>query len=158
MAQDRVQSDVLNFTQEFLGMMLGSRRTTVTLIAGALQRAELIEYCAERSKSWIAKGLRQPLATVIASPGIFSPTSMRSPLPAPAQTGLLKRSVPQSAPYRLSDPDCILRHRLCYRTAQTCPMLTCGHALGGFHNKACSTFRWLIATASFCSLAPFGIA
>ena len=44
MAQDRVQSDVLNFTQEFLGMMLGSRRTTVTLIAGALQRAELIEY------------------------------------------------------------------------------------------------------------------
>ncbi len=44
MAQDRVQSDLLNFTQEFLGMMLGSRRTTVTLIAGALQRAELIEY------------------------------------------------------------------------------------------------------------------
>lgn len=44
MAQDRVQSDVLNFTQEFLAMMLGTRRTTVTLIAGALQRAELIKY------------------------------------------------------------------------------------------------------------------
>ena len=44
MAQDRTQSEVMNFTQEFLGMMLGSRRTTVTLIAGALQRADLIEY------------------------------------------------------------------------------------------------------------------
>ena len=44
MAQDRTQSDVMFFTQEFLGMMLGSRRTTVTLIAGALQRADLIEY------------------------------------------------------------------------------------------------------------------
>ena len=44
MAQDRTQSDVLNFTQEFLATMLGARRTTVTLIAGALQRAGLIEY------------------------------------------------------------------------------------------------------------------
>ena len=44
MAQDRTHSDVMFFTQEFLGMMLGSRRTTVTLIAGALQRADLIEY------------------------------------------------------------------------------------------------------------------
>ena len=44
MAQDRTQSEILNFTQEFLAMMLGSRRTTVTLIAGALQRAGLIEY------------------------------------------------------------------------------------------------------------------
>ena len=44
MAQDCTGSNDLAFTQEFLGMMLGSRRTTVTLIAGALQRAELIEY------------------------------------------------------------------------------------------------------------------
>ncbi len=44
MAQDRTQSDVLNFTQEFLAMMLGSRRTTVTLIAGSLQKAGLIDY------------------------------------------------------------------------------------------------------------------
>lgn len=44
MARDRTQSDVLNFTQEFLAMMLGARRTTVTLIAGALQKAGLIEY------------------------------------------------------------------------------------------------------------------
>lgn len=44
MAQDRTQSDVLDFTQEFLGMMLGARRTTVTVIAGVLQRSGLIEY------------------------------------------------------------------------------------------------------------------
>jgi hypothetical protein len=50
MAQDRTQSDILNFTQEFLAMMLGARRTTVTLIAGSLQRANLIEYSRGRVK------------------------------------------------------------------------------------------------------------
>ncbi len=44
MAQDRTHSDVLNLTQEFLGMMLGARRTTVTMIAGAMQDSGLIEY------------------------------------------------------------------------------------------------------------------
>jgi CRP-like cAMP-binding protein len=44
MGQDRTQSDVLNLTQEFLGMMLGARRTTVTMVAGAMQRSGLIEY------------------------------------------------------------------------------------------------------------------
>ena len=44
MAQDRTQVDVLLFTQEFLAEMLGSQRTTVTVIAGALQRSGLIEY------------------------------------------------------------------------------------------------------------------
>ena len=44
MTQDRTHSDSINFTQEFLGMMLGARRTTVTLIASALQKAGLIEY------------------------------------------------------------------------------------------------------------------
>jgi len=44
MLQDRIQDDVLLITQEFLAEMLGSRRTTVTLAAGALQRIGLIEY------------------------------------------------------------------------------------------------------------------
>lgn len=44
MAQDRTQSNVLTLTQEFLGMMLGARRTTVTMVAGAMQRSGLIEY------------------------------------------------------------------------------------------------------------------
>src|SRR5271170_7633337 len=44
MASDRVDSETLNFTQEFLAMMLGAQRTTVTLVAGILQRSGLIEY------------------------------------------------------------------------------------------------------------------
>ncbi len=44
MAQDRVNSETLNFTQEFLAMMLGAQRTTVTMVAGGLQRRSLIEY------------------------------------------------------------------------------------------------------------------
>lgn len=44
MAQDRTGSEDLNFTQEFLAMMLGARRTTVTVIAGGLQRRGLINY------------------------------------------------------------------------------------------------------------------
>jgi CRP-like cAMP-binding protein len=44
MAQDRTGSPVLNFTQEFLANMLGARRTTVTMVAGTLQKGGLIEY------------------------------------------------------------------------------------------------------------------
>jgi CRP-like cAMP-binding protein len=50
MAQDRTQTETLNFTQEFLAMMLGSRRTTVTLIAGVLQKQCLIMYRRGRVK------------------------------------------------------------------------------------------------------------
>jgi len=48
--QDRVQGDVLNLTQEFLAMMLGSRRTTVSAAAGALQSAGFIDYQRGRIK------------------------------------------------------------------------------------------------------------
>ena len=44
MASDRTESNLLRVTQEFLGMMLGASRTTVTITAGLLQRAGLIEY------------------------------------------------------------------------------------------------------------------
>lgn len=44
MAHDRVEGDVLRLTQEFLAEMLGTRRTTVTEIAGLLQRRGFIEY------------------------------------------------------------------------------------------------------------------
>jgi CRP-like cAMP-binding protein len=42
--RDRVESDTLALTQEFLSEMLGVRRTTVTLVARALQAAGLIKY------------------------------------------------------------------------------------------------------------------
>lgn len=44
MVRDRIKSDSLGLTQEFLGQMLGARRTTVTLVAGTLQQSGLIEY------------------------------------------------------------------------------------------------------------------
>lgn len=44
MAQDRTGNEVLNLTQEFMADLLGARRTTVTVVAGALQRSGLIEY------------------------------------------------------------------------------------------------------------------
>jgi CRP-like cAMP-binding protein len=43
-AGDRTQSDSLHLTQEFLAQMLGSRRSTVTVSAGNLQRERLIDY------------------------------------------------------------------------------------------------------------------
>lgn len=44
MCHDRVQSDHLDITHEFLAMMLGTNRTTVTLAAGILHKAGLIAY------------------------------------------------------------------------------------------------------------------
>ncbi len=44
MSQDRMLSDTMPLTQEFLGQMLGSRRSTVTVAAGILQKAGLISY------------------------------------------------------------------------------------------------------------------
>jgi len=41
---DRVQSDRMPLTHEFLGQMLGAPRTTVTLAAGTLHQAGLIDY------------------------------------------------------------------------------------------------------------------
>jgi CRP-like cAMP-binding protein len=42
--RDLVQGDDLNITQEFLGQMLGVQRTSISIVAGALQRAGLIRY------------------------------------------------------------------------------------------------------------------
>lgn len=44
MTHDRVQADVLPLTQEFLAVMLGVHRPSVTLAAGALADAGLIQY------------------------------------------------------------------------------------------------------------------
>jgi len=44
MCQDRVQNDRIPITHEFLAMMLGTRRTSVTVAAGMLHKAGLIAY------------------------------------------------------------------------------------------------------------------
>jgi len=59
MANDRTQTEVLDFTQEFLAMMLGAQRTTVTAVAGELQRQGLIEYRRGRVKILNRKGLEE---------------------------------------------------------------------------------------------------
>jgi CRP-like cAMP-binding protein len=44
MAQDRVKSPTLPITHDFLATMLGTDRTSVSLAAGVLQKAGVIEY------------------------------------------------------------------------------------------------------------------
>lgn len=44
MMHDRLQSDAMPLTHEFLSMMLGTRRTRITEAAGTLQRLGLIRY------------------------------------------------------------------------------------------------------------------
>ena len=50
MAQDRMASDEFPLTQEFVAMMLGATRPTVSVVAGTLQRAGLITYRRGRVK------------------------------------------------------------------------------------------------------------
>ena len=44
MSQDRLDGDLVPLTQEFLAHMLGTRRASVTVAAGILQKARLITY------------------------------------------------------------------------------------------------------------------
>jgi CRP-like cAMP-binding protein len=44
MTHDRVRQDEFHLSHEFLAMMLGSTRPTVTIVAGTLQKAGLIKY------------------------------------------------------------------------------------------------------------------
>jgi CRP-like cAMP-binding protein len=54
---DRVESDEFPLTQQFLAQMLGVRRATVTIIAGALQKARLIDYSRGRIRIVNRRGL-----------------------------------------------------------------------------------------------------
>src|SRR5439155_25940457 len=44
MARDRMERDDFPLTQQFVAMMLGATRQTVTVVAGTLQKAGLITY------------------------------------------------------------------------------------------------------------------
>lgn len=44
MCSDRIQSDHIRITHEFLATMLGTRRSSVTVAAGILHKAGLIDY------------------------------------------------------------------------------------------------------------------
>jgi CRP-like cAMP-binding protein len=57
MTHDRVEGDEFPLTQQFLAQMLGVRRATVTIIAGALQKAGLIDYSRGRIRIVNRRGL-----------------------------------------------------------------------------------------------------
>jgi hypothetical protein len=44
MSHDRIREELLPLTQEFLGQMLGTRRASVSVAAGTLQKAGMIKY------------------------------------------------------------------------------------------------------------------
>jgi len=56
MARDRMESDHFPLTQEFVAMMLGASRPTVTIVASTLQKAGLITY--RRGQITILDGAR----------------------------------------------------------------------------------------------------
>jgi CRP-like cAMP-binding protein len=59
MCRDRMESDTFPITHEFLGHMLGTPRSTVTLAAGILQKAELIHYSRGKVNILNRKGLEK---------------------------------------------------------------------------------------------------
>ena len=59
MSHDRMGSDILPLTQEFIAQMLGTRRASVTVAAGVLQRAGLIRYVRGSVKIADRQGLEE---------------------------------------------------------------------------------------------------
>jgi CRP-like cAMP-binding protein len=57
MSRDRIGSDLVPLTQEFLAHMLGTRRSSVTVAASILQKANLIRYTRGRVNIVNSKGL-----------------------------------------------------------------------------------------------------
>jgi CRP-like cAMP-binding protein len=58
-SRDLAESDNLPFTQEFLGEMLGVRRTSVSLVAHTLQQAGMIQYRRGKIQILDVDGLQQ---------------------------------------------------------------------------------------------------
>jgi CRP-like cAMP-binding protein len=59
MSHDRLESDLIPVTQEFVAQMLGTRRSSVTVAAGILQRAGLIRYVRGSVKITDRQGLEE---------------------------------------------------------------------------------------------------
>jgi CRP-like cAMP-binding protein len=59
MTHDRVRQDEFHLSHEFLAMMLGATRPTVTIVAGTLQKAGLIKYTHGRIRILDRKSLEE---------------------------------------------------------------------------------------------------
>ena len=60
MAQDRTEKDEFPLTQEFVAMMLGAARPTVSVVAGTLQKSGLVTYHRGRVRIVDRAGLEGP--------------------------------------------------------------------------------------------------
>jgi hypothetical protein len=80
MTQDRAKSDTVHLTQEFLGMMLGSGRSGVTIAASTLRAAGFITYA-------------QGVITVLDRPGLQNASCECYAL-AQQQFGVLEKPLP----------------------------------------------------------------
>ena len=67
MCQDRIGSSMVPLTQEFLAHMLGTRRASVTVAAGILQKAGLITYSRGHVNIVAGAGSKAPAANVTRS-------------------------------------------------------------------------------------------
>ena len=65
MAQDRMGADEFPLTQEFVAMMLGASRPTVTVVAGTLRKPASSPIIAVKSRLWTARSSSPPHASVI---------------------------------------------------------------------------------------------
>jgi CRP-like cAMP-binding protein len=90
MCDDQAEDNRFELTQESLAEMLGVRRSTVTVIAGSLQRAGLIHY---RRGTIMVLDRRRLEATVCECYGIVRDTYQRSLLPAPPSGALSREMV-----------------------------------------------------------------
>jgi hypothetical protein len=77
--RDRIDSDTIPLTQEFLAQMLGVRRTTVTLIARALQKRGHVRYRRGKIEIVDRAGLERCAASAMAPCGSRSKSISRSP-------------------------------------------------------------------------------
>src|SRR5258708_12819135 len=75
MTHDRVGSDQFELSHEFIAILLGSTRPTVTVVAGLLQKAGLIRYNHARI-TIVARHARE-------SPSFYSHATLKPPHPPP---------------------------------------------------------------------------
>ncbi|HUS19277.1 MAG TPA: Crp/Fnr family transcriptional regulator [Terriglobales bacterium] len=106
--KDRVDSEDISLTHEFLAQMLGSRRSSVTIAAGALQRAGLIDYSRghvrildieglEKSACECFRAIHNEQARLGLLPAVLSPSYAEQTLEMP-QHSLERNSHPRVFP------------------------------------------------------------
>ena len=93
--QDRVGSNNISLTHEFLSQMLAVRRTTVTLVARGLQKAGIIQYRRGKIEILDRKKLEKRSCECYER---GQPRDRKAPARAPSSERIRLRHVPKRAP------------------------------------------------------------